>query len=429
MQQLELKYGKDSIRFSLPKEDILGVIDRNKWNLDETEEEIIKESIENPICSAPLKELVHEGEKICIVIPDITRAWQRSSVYLPYIVEEIKKGGVKDEGIIFLSSTGTHREQTGEEHKILIGENLYNNYKVIDHISTKKDDLVYLGKTSYNTPVMINKLALECDHVILTGAIIYHFLVGYSGGKKAILPGISSFETVMANHALSLCGNLGDGENPNVRAGNIYENPIHNDMLEAASFIRPTFMFNVVIGPDGNIGAAVSGNYIKAHDKGREYVDKIDGIDIKEKADLVISTAGGFPKDINFYQSSKTIVNSREACKENGTIIILSECSEGLGGDEGVKMMLTDFTNALDREKELRNNYSISKHTSYIACDTAEKFNLILVSNIDPEIMKNTKIKVVKTLEEALDIVKKEKGEHLKTYVLPHGANTLPKLV
>ncbi len=92
-------------------------------------------------------------------------------------------------------------------------------------------------------------------------------------------------------------------------------------------------------------------------------------------------------------------------------------------------MMLTDFTNALDREKELRNNYSISKHTSYIACDTAEKFNLILVSNIDPEIMKNTKIKVVKTLEEALDIVKKEKGEHLKTYVLPHGANTLPKLV
>lgn len=138
MQQLELKYGKDSIKFSLPKEDILGVIDRNKWNLDKTEEKIIKESIENPICSAPLKELVHEGEKICIVIPDITRAWQRLSVYLPYIVEEIKKGGVKDEDIIFLSSTGTHREQTKEEHKILIGENLYNNYKVIDHISTKK---------------------------------------------------------------------------------------------------------------------------------------------------------------------------------------------------------------------------------------------------------------------------------------------------
>ncbi|MGU9538634.1 nickel-dependent lactate racemase [Clostridium tepidum] len=428
MQQLKLKYGKDYIKFSLPEEDILGVIDRNPWNLDKTEEEIIKDSLKNPICSAPLKELVHEGEKICIVIPDITRAWQRSSVYLPYIVEEIKEGGVKDEDIIFLSSTGTHRKQTKEEHKILIGEKLYKNYKVIDHISTKKEDLVYVGKTSYNTPVMINKLALECDHVILTGAIIYHFLVGYSGGKKAILPGISGFETVMANHSLALSKKLGEGENPNVRAGNIYENPIHNDMLEAASFIRPTFLFNVIIGPDGNIGAAVSGNYIKAHDKGREYVDKIDGVTIKEKADLVISTAGGFPKDINFYQSSKTIVNSRKACKEGGTIIILSECSEGLGGDEGVKMMLTDFTNALDRERELRDNYSISKHTSYIACDTAEKFNLILVSNIDPDIMKNTKIKVVKTLEEALDIVKKEKGDHLKTYVLPHGANTLPKL-
>lgn len=429
MQQLELKYGREIVKFSVKEEDLLGVIDRNQWKVDKTEEEIIKEAIVNPIYSAPLNELVHEGEKVCLVIPDVTRLWQRSSVYLPYIIEELKKGGIKDEDIIFLSSTGTHREQSKEEHKALVGDKLYEKYKVIDHISTKKEDLVYLGQTSYNTPVIVNKLALECDHVILTGAIIYHFLVGYSGGKKAILPGISSFETVMANHALSLSGDLGDGENPNVRAGNIYENPIHKDMLEAASFVRPTFMFNVVIGPDGNIGAAVAGNYIKAHEKGRDYVDAIDGVDIKEKADLVISTAGGFPKDINFYQSSKTIVNSREAAKEGGTIIILSECSEGLGGDEGVKMMLTDFDNALDREKELRENYSISKHTSYIACDTAEKYDLILVSNIDPELMKNTKVRIVKTLEEALELVKKEKGEHLKTYVMPHGANTLPKLV
>ncbi|WP_251859543.1 nickel-dependent lactate racemase [Clostridium sp. Marseille-Q2269] len=429
MEELKLKYGNGDVKFSLPKEDILGVIDRNNWSGNKTEEQVIKDAIENTICSAPLKELVHEGEKVCIVIPDITRLWQRCSVYLPFVVKELKKANIKDEDIIFISSTGTHRQQTKEEHKMLLGEELYNKYKVIDHVSTKKDDLVYVGRTSYNTPVMINRIALECDHIILTGGIVYHFLVGYSGGKKAILPGISGFETVMANHSLSFSGNLGDGEDSNVRSGNIYDNPIHNDMLEAASFVRPTFMFNIIIGPDGKIGAAVAGNYIKAHDKGREYVDKIDGVDIKEKADLVIATAGGFPKDINFYQSSKTIINAREACKKDGTIIVLSECSEGLGGDDGVKMMLTDFTNGLDREKELRDNYSISKHTSYIACDTAEKFNLILVSSIDHNLMKNTKVRVVKTLQEALDIVKKEKGEHLKTYVLPHGGNTLPKLV
>lgn len=429
MKNLELKYGREKVRFSMPEEDIIKVIDHNPFKVDKTEKEVIKEAIENPICSAPLKELVHENEKVCIVIPDVTRAWQKVSTYLPYVLEEVKKGGVKDEDIVFLSSTGSHREQTEEEHKLLVGEEIYSKYKVIDHICTKKDDLVYCGKTSYNTPVSINRYAAEADHVILVGAIIYHFLVGYSGGKKAILPGISSYETIMANHALSFTGELGEGENKNVRAGNTCENPIHLDMLEAASFVRPTFMFNAIMGSDGNIAAAVSGNYIKAHEAGRTYVDKVDGVEIKEKADLAIATAGGFPKDINFYQSSKTIVNSREAVKEGGSIIILSECSEGLGGDDGVRMMLTDFDNNLDREKELRDNYSISKHTSYIACDTAEKFNLILVSNIDPQLMKNTKIRVVKTLDEALELVKKEKGEHLRTYIMPHAANTLPKLV
>ncbi|GAA0743115.1 nickel-dependent lactate racemase [Clostridium oceanicum] len=429
MKEFELKYGRGKVKFSLPEKNVLGVINNKALKTDKNEDEIIKDAIENPICSAPLKELVHKGEKVCIVISDITRAWQKISKYLPYVVEEIKKGGVEDKDIVFISSTGTHRKQTEEEHKILLGEELYSKYKVIDHDCKDKENLVYTGMTSYNTPVWVNKLALECDHIILTGAIIYHFLVGYSGGKKSILPGISSYETITHNHSLSFWGKLGDGENSYVKAGNIDCNPIHDDMIQAASFVKPTYMFNVVMGSDGNIAAAVSGNYLKAHDAGRKYVDMIDGVDIEEKADLAIATAGGYPKDINFYQTSKTISNTREAVKEGGSIIILSECSEGLGGDEGVKKLLTDFNNMLDREKELRDRYTISKHTSYLACDTAERFNMILVSNIDPSLMKNTKVRVVKTIDEALNLVRKEKGENLKTYVMPHAANTLPNLI
>lgn len=431
MKEFELKYGSGKVKFSIPEENLLGVIDHNEWKETRSEEEIIKDAIQHPIASARLKELVHPGEKVCIIVSDITRAYQKMSTYLPYLVDEILEGGVKAEDIMFLSSTGTHRAQTEDEHKLLLGEKLYGKYKIVDHDSRDRENLVHLGTTSYGTPIEMNKMALECDHIVLTGAVVYHFLAGYAGGKKSILPGIASYETVTANHSLSFEGSvLGEGVNKNVKPGNIENNPIHFDMLEAASFIRPTFMFNAVLDPKGNIGAAVSGNWVEAHSKGRDIVDKIDGAEISEKADLVIATAGGFPKDINFYQTSKTILNAVEAVKnERSSIIIASECREGLGGDASIERMVIGFDNMLDREKALRDNYTISQHTAYIGCDAADKHDFVMVTELDPEMMKKANIVAVKTMEEALEYVYAKRGKNLKTYIMPHGGSTLPKLV
>ena len=429
MKKIEMKYGQGTMKAFIEEENVLEVIESNAFKQDKTEDEIIAEALYNPIDSKRLKDNVHEGETVCIIISDITRSWQKPHKFLYKIVEELNAGGVKDEDILFISALGTHRKHTREEHEILLGKTLAKRFEVYDHDCFDEKSMTYLGDTSYGTPVIVNKKALECDHIVLTGAIIYHFLVGFSGGKKSILPGISSFKTISINHSLSLNEGLGSGAREQVYSGNIVENPIHDDMMQAAAMVKPSFMFNVIMGPEGNIAGAVAGNYITAHEAGRKLVDSIDGVNIKKKSDIVIASAGGFPKDINLYQSIKTLMNAKEAVVDGGTIIVLTECSEGIGEIKDIKDMILNFDNMLDREKDLRENYTISKYVGYFFCETGEKYKLILVSKINPILLKNTKIILTKTLAEALEIAHKSENKNLTINLMSHGASTLPKLV
>lgn len=428
MKEINMKYGQGTMKAYFEEKNLLEIIESNVFRQDKTEDEIISEALYNPIDSERLKDIVNEGETVCIVISDITRSWQKPHKFLYKIVEELNEGGVRDEDIIFLCAQGTHRKQTGEEHKMLLGEELSKRFEVHDHDCFDEENMVHLGDTTYGTPVIVNKKAVECNHIVITGAIIYHFLVGWSGGKKSILPGIASFKTISLNHSLSLKEGLGSGTRESVCSGNIVENPIHDDMMQAAAMVKPTFMFNVIMGPDGNIAGAVSGDYITAHEAGRKLVDSIDGVNIEKKSDIVIASAGGSPKDINLYQSIKTLINAKEAVVDGGTIIVLAECSEGIGEIKDINDMILNFDNMLDREKDLRENYTISKYVGYFFCETGEKYKLILVSEIDPDLLKNTKIIVTKTLEEALEIAYKNQNKNLTINLMPHGATTLPKL-
>jgi len=423
-----MKFGNTEMYVSVKEENLIGVIEANEVPKGKTEDQIIKEALENPIGSARLRELVHEGEKVCVVIPDVTRAWQRTNIYLNRVVEELNEGGVPDKDIVFISALGSHRKQTRAEHEKLLGEKLASRFQVIDHDCYDKENLVYLGETTYGNSIYINKIAMECDHIVITGGIVYHLLAGYAGGKKSILPGISGAETIMKNHSLSLNDSLGESIKAGVCPGGIEDNPVHKDMVEAASFVRPTFMFNVVMGSDGRIAGAVAGNYLAAHEEGVKILEAIDGVAIKEKADLTIASAGGYPKDINLYQSTKTLINAREAINEGGYIVAVMQCSEGLGGGKEIQDIILNYDNILDREKFVRDNFSIGKFIAYCMCETAHKYNVILVSDIEQELVKNANITVVKTIQDALNIVYEEKGENIKTYLMPHAANTFPIL-
>lgn len=423
-----MKYGSQEVDIQVEESNFLGSIQGKGMTNGKSEVETILQALENPINSQRLKSIVKKSETICIVISDITRAWQKPDLYLPYIIEELNEAGIDDEDITFLCATGSHRQQTKEEHRILLGEKLAKRFKVVDHDCSDKENLVHVGNTSFGTPVSINRIAQQCDHIILTGAIVFHDLAGWGGGKKSILPGISAYESIMANHKLSLSPNWGDGTNFMVRCGNVVNNPVHLDMLEAATFVNPTFLFNVIIDENGNIGNAVSGDYIKAHEAGQRIVDEADSFYIKEKADIVIASAGGYPKDIDLYQASKALINAKEAVKIGGVIILLAECIEGIGGEE-VRRMIEEFTDNDSREMALRECFSIAKYTGYLIAEIAEDYNVILISTINPILLENANIKAATNLAEAMSMAMQLKGMDARIYCMPYGASTLPRML
>ena len=427
MSKHDLKFERGKIEVEIPDEDLLGVLKSRDVPCAATEEEAIRKALENPIESRRIGDKVKPGEKVCIVICDLTRAWQRTHVYLPLLVEEIKRGGVKDQDIFFLSGTGTHRSQTPEEHKALLGESLYGKYEICDHES-RIDEMVDFGKTSYGTPIRFNKKAVDADHIVLTGGLAYHFMAGWGGGRKAALPGIASYETVMVNHALALNPLPDKGRNMVCRCGNIEGNVIHLDMVEAVSKIKPSFLFNVIMNASNQIGWAVAGDWQKAFIEGTKIVDSVEKIDIPQQADLVIASACGFPKDINLYQTSKTIFNAQEAVRPGGSLVILAACSEGYGNEE-LQMMLQEFKNSDEREVELRREFTIAKHVGYCVGQANEQYDMHLVTKMDPSILEGTGLQVSKTIEEALGKVHARRGKALKTMLMPYGANTLPNLV
>ncbi len=419
-----MKYEKNIIDVSIPKKNLLKVLTSNEQTEEKTEEDMILNALKNPIGTKPLKDIVKAKEKICIIISDITRAWQKMNVFLPYILEELYKGGVDEKDITFLCATGSHRKQTNQEHRILLGD-LLDKFEVIDHDCYDQKNLVYLGETSFHNPVYIHKKAIESDHVILTGAIIFHDLAGWGGGRKSILPGISGYETIMFNHALALNPNIGDGINEEVRCGNIDKNPIHLDMMEACHMVKPSFLFNVVINEKGNIAHAVAGHYDQAHEVGTKIVDEFDGVLIQEKADVVIASAGGYPKDINLYQASKALSNMKECVKVGGYIVLLAQCTEGIG-NEDMRQIIEDYENNIQRERALRKDFTVSKYIAYMIAEMAQKYKIILVSEMDSKVMQRIGIIVVKEIREALDQIKMKKSP--KIYLAPQGANILPRI-
>jgi len=425
MKTVKMKLGTGYADVSVPEENLLGILVKEVPPSSRTEDEVILDALAHPIGTPRLRELVKPGNTVCIVISDVTRAWQRMSVYLPHIVKELNDAGIEDKEIRFLSALGYHRKHTPEEHAKLLGPELLKRFQIIDHDCLDKGNLVHVGTTSRGTPVIINRVAAEADRLVLTGCCTYHPWVGWGGGKKSILPGISSIDSIQKNHLMTM--DEQGRQRPEVASGNIKDNPIHLDMLEVASIVKPAFMFNVIMGHDGKIARAVCGDTIAAHDVGRGIVDELYEVPIQELADITISSQGGYPKDIDVCQTGKGIYHTQAATKPGGWIIILSDCTEGIGPPDANTIFLECATNA-EREREVRKLFTVPKYVSYYMCTAAEKWNIIIVGNGDPALLAKTAFRTARTVDEALETAFKEGGRDQKIYLMPQGSSALPKL-
>jgi len=326
MPKIELPYGKKSITIDIPEDRLEGILVSkvNKYSIKESEEEIVEKAMVNPVRVPRLKELAQDKKKIVVISSDHTRPVP-SHITMPLILNEIRKENPMAE-ITILVATGFHRSSTKAELREKYGDKIVDKEKIVIHDSRDRDNMVKVGILPSGGKLVLNRLAIKADLLVAEGFIEPHFFAGFSGGRKSILPGIASKETVLANHCSEFIAH------PKAKTGVLKGNPIHEDMLYAAKKANLNFILNVVINGDKKIINAFTGHWEEAHLKGCKFVSKLAGIKPK-LADIVITTNGGYPLDQNIYQSVKGMTAAEATCKKGGVIIIASQCADDHGGD------------------------------------------------------------------------------------------------
>lgn len=412
MKSLELKYGSGRISLKLAPERVLSVLSGKKIMPLSDPGEKIKKVLKYPISSAGFYETFAPGEKIAIVVSDRTRN-TAASVFLPILINELNSIGVEDGDIFIVFACGTHRLHTRLEHIKIVGEDVAGRVELFDHDCRDRQNLVTLGTTSRGTRVEVNKRVAEADRIILTGAVTYHYFAGYGGGRKAVLPGISAFETIQANHKLCLTS---EKATTGVLAGN----PVHEDMVEAAKMLDPDLIFNVILDDIGRISAVFAGDLVAAHEAACEALDNNYKVMTGKKSNFVIASAGGGTKDLNFVQTHKAMENASYVLDDGGKMVLLGESSEGF--PSGKYMEYVKLGSAKAIEEELKRNFTIPGHTILSAFKKAERFKIILVSKLDKEAVRKFGIIPADNVAEAMNLA----GDAGPAYIIPDAYNVFP---
>ena len=416
MVDIWVPYGKTEVCARIPTRNFLGSIEpKEKPGVDNPQAEIYR-ALSNPIGTSRLIEIAKNGDKVAIVVDDATRATP-SYLMIPPLIEELNKSGIRNEDITIIFGCGSHRPVSEKEKEKLIGKESLEKVKTISHDS-KGTDHVFLGETSFGTKVYVNKIFLEADVKILVGDINLHYYAGYGGGRKGVLPAISSDKTIQENHSLMI--------NPKATTGILDGNPVHEDMMDAAKLAKVDFILNIVTNSKNEIVKAFAGDLEQAFLEGKKIVDKMYKIQIENRASILVVSAGGYPYDINLYQALKAINNSLNAIKRRGVIILVAECPEGHGNQIFTDWM-EKFSDLKQIEKEIKKHFLLGGHKAYYLTKALQKSTIILVSVLPECYTINTfKMKTASAVNDALRDAFELLGKNAKVYVIPHGSNTMP---
>jgi nickel-dependent lactate racemase len=360
--EINMPYGDDQVRATLPAGRLLGTLDVTDTAGLENQHHAIREAIENPVgLDNNIFQIVNPGETIAIVVPDSFRATRIDQV-LPVLVDGLIEAGISEREIFFVYATGTHRNPTAKEEQKILGDGIYARFRnqTFAHDAGDENNLVYLGTTSRGTKVQLNRRVQEADRIIATGSVVFHYFGGYGGGRKSIVPGVASITSIASNHSMNLHPTE-DQIDPAVRIGALEGNPVAEDMLEAAGQSHVDYIINTVLNRNGDIAAVFAGELEFAHLEATKFAHSQFANDIREQADIVIAAS---PSTQNFIQTHKALFNAYQAVKPRGRIILLAPCTEGLGGDQFVKWLRLGSREAiiaaLRKESEINGQTALS---------------------------------------------------------------------
>jgi nickel-dependent lactate racemase len=410
---LTLKYGKGELSLEIPEARLSGVLLPVAAEPAGPGEEIVRGALENPVSSKRLVEIVSPGDSVAIVTSDITRPCP-SRVMLPPVLEELSAAGIARDRVTIVFALGSHRKHSKAEMIQLVGEEIFRSYRCIDH---DPGDCVTLGTTRRGTPVQIFRPVAEADRRICLGNIEYHYFAGYSGGAKAIFPGVSTQEAIQANHSMML--------REEARAGKLEGNPVREDLEEVLGVLGVDFILNVVLDPGKNILKAVAGHPLDAHREGCRFLDSHYRVPLEAPADIVLVSAGGYPKDINVYQAQKALDNAMHAVRPGGIVVWVASCREGLGSAVFEKWIMEAACpqDLLDRVKT---HFELGGHKAAAIAMALRKASIFLVSDLDASLAKRFFAEPFDSLEAAIGEAFRRLGGQSTVLVIPYGSSTLP---
>lgn len=423
MGSVTLKYGKTSLSFSLKNKDYK-ILQPSKIPQVPDPQQYLANVIDKPEGCPALDKIFLLNDRVLIIVSDITR-YSGAELFLPILLQRLNKIGIRDDQISILFALGIHRKLTEIEKKTIVGNEVARKIELFEHDPDDRAQMEYIGATSRGTPILINQKVLKADGLILTGTIAFHYLAGFGGGGKALFPGVSSRESCIAFHKLVL-KTENYGIRPKSFTGQLEDNPIQEDILDAAGKLSVNFLLNTITNSSGKILYAVAGDLNAVQNKGCNHLLKHYGVHIKEKADLVIVSCGGYPKDINFIQAHKSIEHAFQAIKEGGVMIVLAECLDGLGNQT-----FLNWFQYKDQESFLQSlnlDFEINGQTAFSTFLKAKMVRIILVSSLKDEDVAKMSLIPAANIEKALAISNGFLEKDPKTYLIPEGASILPVL-
>ncbi len=413
--KIEVGYGNSVQSVEIPEKNIIKILRANPAPQDAgpAGEEAVREALAHPIGSPALKEIIQPGEKIAIMTSDISRPMPTWDV-MPALLDELYEAGADPSDITLVFARGSHRQQTEEERRHLAGERAWREIRCID---SDPEACIHLGTTSRGTPIDIMETVARADRRICVGNIEYHYFAGYSGGAKALFPGVSTPEVIQANHSMMV--------DERAHAGNMDTNPLRQDIDEAAAVCGIDFILNVVLDEHKKIVHAVAGDVKEAHRAGCAFLDSLYQVAIPEKADIVIVSQGGAPKDANLYQTQKALDNAKHAIKDGGTIIVVGSCHEGMGS-----AVFEEWMTAAERPEDLieriRVNFRLGGHKAAAIAQILKRADISLVSEMEPDFVRSIFMEPFDQLEPAFAKAMSKHGPEARIIVMPFGGATLP---
>jgi len=418
--RITLAYGKQGLEVELPDRNVKAVLRKPATEPLPDTDRALAEALADPIGSDPLRELARGKRNAVIVVSDATRPVPNATI-LPPIIDALAEAGIDIGDVTILVATGLHAPLDQEALEELLGAEVARSVRVENHDGRAPDQHTDLGKTEHGTPVHVDSRYVDADLKILTGLIEPHFMAGFSGGPKAILPGIAAAETITSIHSYTM---LGDQR---CRDGNIDDNPLQRELVSAARMAGADLLCNVTLNEERQVTGVFCGDVIEAHRAGcqsarGQYMAYVD-----EPVDIAVSSSAGFPLDTTFYQTAKGMCTPLEIVRTGGVIITASGCADGIGSAQYEKLLLESGTfDGLRRRISDTRTCVVDQWNAQMMLRASEKARLLFYSDgIDERKRGSCLVEPVDSVEQAVEIALAEIGPDASIAVIPEGPYVL----